>query len=61
MSDYEVAKIAHVARIETFKKGDYIVKEGEKGTTDNKTKHHQIFGIGFFSSEISKSQQNHKI
>ena len=31
LSDYEVAKIAHVARIETFTKGDFIVKESEKG------------------------------
>lgn len=31
LSDYEVAKIAHVAWTEHHKKGDYIVKEGDEG------------------------------
>ena len=33
MSDYEVAKIAHVADRETYQKNQYIVREGFEGET----------------------------
>ncbi|CBY23785.1 unnamed protein product [Oikopleura dioica] len=33
LSDYEVAKIAHVAWDESYKKGEFIVKEKEQGDT----------------------------
>lgn len=33
LSDYEVAKIAHVADRETYERNQYIVREGSEGDT----------------------------